>query len=308
MRVFKDADFPFLAARRKAYVVSGILLLVGLVSLFAHRGLNYGVDFTGGTVMQVAFMEPTSVSDLRAALNEEGFSGAGLQGFGAENEYLIRLPVIEDATGQDVVTELQNALDAQFGSEGFRIERTEAVGPAVGAELQTKALYAILLSFLLTLIYLAFRFEWRFGFAALIATFHDILLTLGLVSLLNIEVDLAVVAAILTIIGYSLNDTIVTFDRMRENLKKKTRRRDYVATLNRSVNDVLPRTILTSGTTLAALVALFVFGGAVIRPFALVLILGVLIGTYSSIFVASPALVEIHRRARERERTKARAA
>ena len=177
----------------------------------------------------------------------------------------------------------------------------------MGGEFQRTAVIAVLLSFLLTLIYLAFRFEWRFGVAAVIATVHDMMITFGFISLLDIEMSLATVAALLTIIGYSLNDTIVVFDRVRENLRKK-RKESYDTTLDRSLNETLPRTVLTSGTTLISLVSLAVIGGAVIRPFAGVLIIGVLVGTYSSIFVASPVLLEIHDRARRHAAMAARRA
>jgi preprotein translocase subunit SecF len=292
MRVFKDASFEFLGTRRRAYLVSTLLLVVGIGSLIYHGGLSYGVEFTGGTLMQVEFSEETSVGELRDALTAEGLTGLQIQGFGSTNEYLIRMRTFEATQQRDVVEELRAALDASVGADGYSVERVEAVGPKVGSELQTKALTAILLSFVLTLIYLAFRFEWRFGVAAVVATAHDIVLTFGFISLLDVEITLGTVAAILTIVGYSLNDTIVTFDRMRENLKKR-RKEDYVALLNRSINEVLPRTVMTSVTTLATLIALFLFGGRVIRPFALVLILGVAVGTYSSIYVASPALLEI---------------
>lgn len=292
MRVFKDADFNFLGGRRRAYVVSGLLLLIGIVSLVFHRGLAYGVEFTGGTLTQLQIEEPTSVAELRSTMSAGGFDNAQIQGFGGANEYIVRIQVFEATADRDVLEEVRAALDDGYGEGAYSIERTEAVSPTVGEELQTRALYAILLSFLLTLIYLAFRFEWRFGVAAVIATFHDILLTFGFMSVFEVEITLATVAAILTIVGYSLNDTIVTFDRMRENLKGR-RKESYVDLLNTSINEVLPRTVMTSVTTLSALLALFIFGGEVIRPFALVLIIGVMVGTYSSVFVASPALLEI---------------
>jgi preprotein translocase subunit SecF len=175
------------------------------------------------------------------------------------------------------------------------LDREESVGAKVGSELQTRALLAILISFAATLIYLAFRFEWRFGVAAVIATAHDIVLTLGLLSILRVEVSLTTVAAVLTIVGYSLNDTIVIFDRIRENLQT-ARRPDFIALLNRSINETLPRTVLTTGTTIVTLLALFLFGGVIIRDFALILIAGIVLGTYSSIFVAAPALYEIEKR------------
>jgi len=292
MRLFRDADFAFLDQRRTAYMVSGLLLLAAAASLLLRGGLTYGVDFTGGTLMQVEFEEARTVGEIRSVLQDQGLAGAQIQGFGSDREYLLRLPPRGDEEGVDAVEDLRAALTQGFGEAGYTVARTEAVGPKVGDELQTKALTAILLAFLLTLVYLAFRFEWRFGVAAVAATLHDILLTFGFISIFGVEITLATVAAILTIVGYSLNDTIVTFDRMRENLKKH-HRDEYLPLLNRSINQVLPRTVMTSVTTLVTLMALFLFGGDVIRPFALVLILGVLIGTYSSIYVASPALIEI---------------
>jgi preprotein translocase subunit SecF len=200
-----------------------------------------------------------------------------------------------------------DALRQRFGDSSVEVLMTDAVGAKVGGELQTRAILAILLSFGATLIYLAFRFEWRFGLAAVLATAHDILLTLGLISVLRLEVALPMVAAVLTIVGYSLNDTIVIFDRIRENLRGPTRHEDFKGILNRSINETLPRTVLTTATTLATLIALFMFGGAVIREFALILIVGIVLGTYSSIFVAAPALLEIEKRW-PAERKKARLA
>lgn len=297
MRFFRDANFDFLSVRKKAYFVSAALLLVGIVSLALHRGPRYGVDFTGGTLINVEFAEETSVGELRSTLSGAGLENAQIQQFGSSNDFLIRTVAFEG-----VVEQTQSVLRETYGPEAVSIS-ADAVGPKVGSELQRKAALAILMSFALTLVYLAFRFEWRFGVAAIIATFHDITITFGFISLLNIEITLATVAAILTILGYSLNDTIVVFDRVRENLKKRRKDR-YIDILNASINETLPRTVLTSGTTLVTLLALFMLGGAVVRPFALVLILGIVIGTYSSIFVASPALLEIEQRSRRREAAK----
>jgi preprotein translocase subunit SecF len=315
MRLFHDAKYNFLGGRRRAYVVSATLIVIGLISIVLHRGLNAGVEFTGGTLLQIRFTEQVETGDLRGALTEVGFSGgqiqqlrgAGIGGTEEGTEFLFRVQTFEGAGDTGVGARLGGALESRYGADGYEIVRVEAVGPRVGGELQVKATWAILLSFLLTLIYLAFRFEWRFGVAAVIATVHDILITFGFISLLNLEITLATVAALLTIVGYSLNDTIVVFDRVRENIRKK-RKEPYDRTLNRSINETLPRTVLTSGTTLVALGSLFLLGGAVIRPFALVLILGVFIGTYSSIFVASPALLEIHDAERRRSARAAHAA
>ena len=294
MRFFRNANYDFLSVRRRAYVVSAVLLLLGMGSLVLHGGPRYGVDFTGGTLLQVEFFEPTSVSDLRGVLASAGMENAQIQQLGDSNEFMIRT---QDFEG--IVDSVTGLLGETYGADGFTMS-ADAVGPKVGSELQRKAAIAILMSFALTLVYLAFRFEWRFGVAAIVATFHDIMLTFGFISLLNIEITLATVAAILTILGYSLNDTIVVFDRIRENLKKR-RKDSYADIVNSSINETLPRTVLTSGTTLATLMALFILGGTVVRPFALVLILGIMIGTYSSIFVASPVLLEIEERSRRKE-------
>ncbi len=292
MRLFKDAKFDFLGFRKRAYVFSAIALAVGIAGAIywqATRGswLNYGVDFTGGTLVQVRFDQDVTVGELRDVLTPV-LGAAEITAFGDANEFLVRT----QSSSADAVPQ---ALTTAFGAGSFEVERTEAVSAKVGGELQTKAALAILLSFAATLIYLAFRFEWRFGTAAVIATAHDILVTLALASILQLEVALPMVAAFLTIVGYSLNDTIIIFDRIRENLNAN-RREDFISVLNRSINETLPRTVMTTATTLATLLALFLFGGETIREFALVLILGIVLGTYSSIFVASPALYEIERR------------
>lgn len=306
MRLFKDAHYDFLAQRKKAYIISGICLAIGLFSLLLHKGLREGVEFTGGTLFQVEFVEPTSVAEVRDAVSAAGLEGAQIQQFGDSNDYLIRVSTFSESGEIRVSESVSESLDEAYGEDGWSFARTEAVGAKVGSELKEKALIAILLSFALTLVYLAFRFEWRFGVAAIVATAHDITLTLGFLSVFNIEITLATVAAILTILGYSLNDTIVVFDRIRENLKKR-RKDSFRDIINASINETLPRTVLTSGTTLMTLLALAIFGGAVIRPFAIVLILGVIIGTYSSIFVASPVLLELEQWGKKRERAKAAA-
>ncbi len=297
MRFFRNASYDFLSVRRRAYIVSGVLLLAGMGSLVLHGGPRYGVDFTGGTLLQVEFFEQTSVADLRDVLSAAGMENAQIQQLGDSNEFMIRT---QDFEG--IVDRASEVLAGAYGADGFTMS-ADAVGPKVGSELQRKAAIAILMSFALTLVYLAFRFEWRFGVAAIVATFHDLTITFGFISLFNIEITLATVAALLTILGYSLNDTIVVFDRIRENLKKR-RKDPYADIVNSSINETLPRTVLTSGTTLATLLALFILGGTVVRPFALVLILGILIGTYSSIFVASPVLLEIEERSRRKEKKK----
>ncbi|MDC0160024.1 protein translocase subunit SecF [Gemmatimonadales bacterium] len=300
MRLFSKAQYRFIEKRRGAYVVSGIVLALGIGAMGNNvislgSWLNYGVDFLGGSLVQVRFEEQVTAGELRDALG--GAQAPPITQFGSENEFVIRGSLAEDASITEVAEQIESDVMANLPNSGVEVVRTELVGAKVGAELQTKALQAVLLSFVLTLLYLAFRFEARFGLAAVIATAHDILITLGFLAVFRVEIALPTVAAILTILGYSLNDTIVVFDRIRENMRAKgARKRDPIELVNASINETLPRTVLTSGTTLAVLTALLVLGGAVIQDFTIVLILGVVIGTYSSIFVASPALIEIQNR------------
>jgi preprotein translocase subunit SecF len=313
---FKDSKYPFLDWRQRAYVVSGAVLAAGILAMAFNvfaigNWMNYGVDFTGGTFIQLRVAEGTTDADLRAALG--GAQAPSITRFGAENEFAIRAPLVEGLETEEVAQQIRAQLEASPQVGSFDVVRTEIVGGVIGEELQQRAGLAILLSFFLTLIYIAFRFEFRFGLAAVIATLHDILVILGFLALFRVEISLPTVAAVLTIIGYSLNDTIVVFDRIRENLNKKGGRRENPRHLiNRSINEVLPRTVITSGTTLLVLFALLVLGGAVIRDFTIVLILGVVVGTYSSVFVASPALLEIQKRfgtaedSKKKKRRKAR--
>lgn len=309
MRFFQSANYRFIEKRKKAYVISSIVLLVGIAGMVANVALignwqNYGVDFTGGALVQVHFNSDTSVGDVRSALG--GAAGPEVTRFSGVNTYLIRAPLSEDVVS-DIRDQIREQLVQAFGADAFIVESADLVGPRISGELQQKAAFAILFSFLLTLIYLAIRFELRFGMAAVIATLHDITITLGLLALFRVEIALPTVAAILTIVGYSLNDTIVVFDRIRENMGKKgARKQDQVDLVDRSINETLPRTVLTSGTTLVVLLALIGLGPAVIRDFSVVLVLGVLIGTYSSIFVASPALLEIQKRMGEGKEKKPR--
>jgi preprotein translocase subunit SecF len=261
--------------------------------------VNYSVEFTGGTLVQVQSQKPVDVGAVRNALTDRGIEGAEIQTFGSDRELVIRARVAKKGTDADdtqaTAAALQQALDAVLGAGSYTILRTEAVGPKVGGELRAKALLAILLSFVAVLIYLAYRFEWRFGVAAIIATGHDVLASIAFVGLVRLEVSLFVVAGLLTIIGYSLNDTIVIFDRIRENLH--LRKRDQLTDiLNRSINETLPRTVFTGTTALGSLLALALLGGDVVRPFAWLMLFGVLVGTFSSIFIAAPALLEIEKR------------
>jgi preprotein translocase subunit SecF len=299
LRLFANANYDFIALRRWAYTLTGLFIVPGLVLLIV-RGLNYSIEFTGGTLVQIETAQPVDDGVIRAALQANGLPGADVQQFGSPTEYAIkaRLAPQEAAAQpgtQETATAVRRALDAGLGAGTYEVVRTEAVGPKVGRELQEKALLAILFSFFVTLVYLAIRFEWRFGVAAVIATAHDILATIAFIRYLDLEVSLVVVAAVLTIVGYSLNDTIVIFDRVRENLRK-FRRQNLYEILNLSVNETLPRTILTGGSTMMTALALAFIAGEVIRPFSLVMAFGIVLGTFSSIYVASPVLLWIEKR------------
>jgi preprotein translocase subunit SecF len=298
IRFFAHANYDFIGLRRWAYGVSALFILPGILLLLA-RGLNYSIEFTGGTLIHFETREPVGTAAIRAALEAAGIQGAEIQTFGSATEYVVRARLSPSETMTEGVIErtgqaVQGALDAGLGAGQFTILRTEGVGPKVGRELQGKAFLAIFFSFIVTLIYLAVRFEWRFGLAAILATAHDIAATIAFIRYLNLEVSLVVVAAVLTIVGYSLNDTIVIFDRVRENLRKY-RRQNLYEILNLSVNETLPRTVLTGGSTILTSMAMAFLAGEVIRPFALVLAFGIVVGTFSSIYVASPILLLIEK-------------
>lgn len=300
MRIFPNANYPFLSWRRGAYIAVAIGLLVTVGAMVRNAvdsdlgsWLNYGVDFTGGTIVQVDFDQPTDVESIRAV---EGAGAWEIYRYGGEDEFIIRMATFAQGTEQDASEVVEATLAEEFGPGTFSVVRTEAVGPKVGEELQQKAVLAILLSLGATLIYLAYRFEWRFGLAAVIGAAHVIVFSLGVLALLRTEITLGTVAALLTILGYSLNDTIVVFDRIRENLAGPHRGQSFEEILNRSINETLPRTVLTGISTLGTLFALLIFGGPVIFDFALVLIIGILVGIFATIFIASPALFLIERR------------
>jgi SecD/SecF fusion protein len=293
-RMFANANYDFIRIRKWAYAASAAVILPGLLWL-GVKGATYSIEFTGGALLQIETQAPTEISTLRTALERGGLGTAEIQSFGSDREFVIRARVSADQRqeGQTeaIVAAVRKALTDELG-DGYRIMRGEAVTPKVSGEVQNKAMIAILFSFVTTLIYLAFRFEWRFGVAAVIATAHDVLATIAFIRYLDLEVSLVVVAAVLTILGYSLNDTIVIFDRVRENLRGRAT--SFTEVLNRSINETLPRTILTGGTTLATALVLAFFAGEVIKPFALVMTFGIIMGTFSSIYVASPVLLWIH--------------
>src|SRR5438874_9374472 len=299
IRLFANANYDFIKWRRWAFSVTGGIMLVGLAFLVT-RGLNYSIEFTGGTLIQVESAKRVETGLIRRSLDDVGLHGADIQTFGSDTSFVIRARIGHEAATDEGATQavagtVRRALDQSIGTGQYTVVRTEAVRPKVGRELQGKVLTAILLSFVVTLIYLAFRFEWRFGLAAVVATAHDIVATLAFISLMHLEVSLIVVGAVLTVVGYSLNDTIIIFDRVRENLRKY-RRQNLYEILNLSINETLPRSVLTHGTTIATTLSLLLLAGEVIRPFAWVMSFGIFTGTFSSIYIAAPVLLWIEKR------------
>jgi preprotein translocase subunit SecF len=281
---------PFMRWHKPAIAVSAALLLGSVVLLFT-MGLNFGIDFKGGTLIEIQSSE-ADLGDLRSELNALGLGDLSLQEFGASDDILIRLPLQsgEDTEQQAAVILVQGKISEMYPAVDFR--RVEFVGPQVSSELIEKGAQAVLVAILLMMVYIWFRFEWQFGVGAVLALIHDVGLTIGLFCLFQIDFDLPVVAALLTIVGYSMNDTVVVYDRVRENLRKY-KQEGLPDLIDRSLSDTLSRTIMTSVTTLLALAALYIFGGEVIRPFVMAMIWGVLVGTYSSLFIAAPFLLYV---------------
>jgi preprotein translocase subunit SecF len=297
-RFFANANYDFIGFRKYAYGLTAGILIPGLIFLMVV-GLKYSIEFTGGTLMQIRTQQPVDVGQIRSALDAQGIPGAEIQSFGSAQEYTIRARVAKEGSDanntEETAVAVTAALDKTLGTGAYTVLYSGGVGPKVGGELRTKAFLAIFLSFFAVLAYLAWRFEWRFGLAAVGATAHDILATIVFIAVMRLEVSLVVVGAVLSMVGYSLNDTIIIFDRIREDLHKY-RRDDFISVLNRAINETLPRSVLTHTTTLATLVALAVLGGQVIRPFALVMAFGVFTGTFSSIYIAAPLLLAVERR------------
>lgn len=293
IRLLANTNIDFLGKSKLAAMLSTFLIAIGLVSLLLKGGPLLGIDFTGGQLAQLQFATPVSIAEIRETMLDAGFNRPTIQQFGSESEILIRLPVEE--TGQ----EFSDQLKAALADKDFTIRRLETVGPKIGEELRGKMLMAIFFALGGILIYITIRFDRWYALGAVAALAHDVLITLGIFSILNLEIDLAIVAAFLTIVGYSLNDTIVVFDRIRENAKSQ-RRTEFLATVNRSMNQTLSRTLITSLTTFMVVMTLYLIGGEVIKYFAFAMIIGVIVGTYSSIFVASPLMTMMENRAHAR--------
>jgi preprotein translocase subunit SecF len=290
-----DTEFNFVGMRMLAFFISS-LLIIGSIFVISQKGLNFGIDFTGGTVIEIAIPEVTDLEDLRNDLGSIGIGAVSIQEFGSVTDLLVRLPQQEGGAEkqQAAIAQVKEALDAFYADKGaVDYRRTEFVGPQVGKELKKAGLLAIIFSLGGILVYISFRFEWQFGVAAIVALAHDSIATIGLFALTQMEFNLSTVAAVLMIAGYSINDTVVVFDRIRENLRKY-KKKPLGDLFNLSVNQMLSRTLMTSVTTMLALLALWYFGGEVIRGFVDALIFGIVIGTYSSVFVASPVLLYLN--------------
>lgn len=310
----KDLKIDFLGRRRVAAIVSGVVILACIVSMVI-QGINFGLDFTGGTLVEVRYEEQVSVDELREQLAAVGYEDTIVQYFGTSRDVMIRLPSDEGSGSaaqlsseiietlrlpysETLAESVEGGLQACQKSDGsvgdcfVQMRRVEFVGPKVGQELTDQGGLAMLYALIGILVYVAWRFEWRFAIGAVVALVHDVLITIGIFSIFQVDFSLAVLAAVLAVIGYSLNDTIVVFDRSRENFRK-SRQGSAIEIMNRSINQTLRRTILTSLTTLLVVLTLLLFGGEVIWGFAFALLIGVLVGTYSSIFVASPVVLAL---------------
>lgn len=291
IEIIKDTKIDFMKARKYTFTISGILSLIGIFTLvqIALGNANMGIDFAGGTSVQVKFSKKVPLLEIRQALESSGLKGVELQDLPSEGKVMISIKKQEETLGADA-DKIVSTLNAKFSELQPVVDSTTEIGPKVGSKLRDDAIKAILASTIFILGYVAFRFKFQFGIGALIATFHDVLAVLGVFYLMGKEINLILVSALLMIAGYSLTDTVVVFDRIRENLKSRYKGK-IEDVINLSINEVLSRTIIVSLTTLFTAAALFAFGGEVIHDFSLAIILGILVGTYSSIFVASPVIV-----------------
>ncbi|MGC9402798.1 protein translocase subunit SecF [Vibrio genomosp. F10] len=288
LRAEKTIDF--MRWSKVAFAFSLVMIAAAIFTL-STKWLNWGLDFTGGTLIEVGFEQPANLEDIRGALEAEGFGDATVQNFGSAREVMVRLRPRDGIANETLGNQILDAIKDGTG-ESVEMRRIEFVGPNVGDELTEAGGLAILASLICILIYVSIRFEWRLAAGAVMALAHDVIITLGIFSLLQIEVDLTIVAALLTVVGYSLNDTIVVFDRIRENFRKM-RNGEPPEVMNNSITQTLSRTLITSGTTLFVVIALFTQGGAMIHGFALALLLGITVGTYSSIYVASALALKL---------------
>lgn len=293
MELFKETHIDFLSRRKICYLISIGIILIGFISLWIKGGPLWGIDFAGGTVIHLKFSKPVEIEEIRRALASIGLAGSSIQKvIGTENEYIIRTKKESKESNEGGITsEIKEALQAKFPTNSTEILKSETIGAAVSKEFIRNSIYAVLFSFFSMIAYLSWRYEFRYAVAGVLALIHDVLITLTFLSLFNKEITLLVVAAILTIIGYSINDTIVIYDRIRENIKLR-RQLDFSSNINLSINQTLSRTILTAFTVFIVTLVLFLAGGEVIHDFAFCLLIGVITGTYSSIYIASSIVLD----------------
>lgn len=303
-QILKKTNIDFMGKRLYAFGISAILLIFGIaafVAIFLGKA-DLGIDFAGGTMIQGYFENTVTIGELRSALSKNGYDDAFIQSLRREraNYFLIRVKTTTDEEVTQISQDILSVLSKEFPENKFNLDSVDGIGPAVGRTLQRQARWAVLLALAGILIYIWIRFDFRFGVAATLTTFHDVLVVLGLMFILQREISLLIVTALLTLAGYSLTDTVVVYDRIRENLKLFRKKGSYASTINASINEVLSRTIITSLTTFSVVFTLFLVGGEVVHDFALALMLGIIIGSYSSVFVASPIIVEWERRSPKR--------
>jgi preprotein translocase subunit SecF len=304
LQILEKTNINFIGKRHYALAVSGVLVLLGIVafvSIFLGKA-NLGIDFAGGTMVEGYFEKQVSIGDLRSALSRNRFDDASIQSLAREkpNYFTIRVKTTTDEEVTKISKDILSVLAKEFSDNKFTMDSVDGIGPAVGKTLQKQARMAVLIAALGILIYIWIRFDFRFGVAATIATFHDVLVVLGILFLLHREMTLLIITALLTLGGYSLTDKVVVYDRVRENLKLFRKKGDFATTINTSINEVLSRTIITVFTTFMAVFAIFIAGGEVIHDFALALLIGMIVGTYSSWFIASSIIVEWEKRAPKR--------
>jgi len=290
----QGTKFDFMSKTKIFLLVSGLAVLISL-GIVATKGFNFGIDFAGGTIIQVKFEKSPNVDEIRTIMEKLNIGDVVIQNFGSDEEVLVRVEKTEEDLNA-VANKIKKSISDGMPDNKFIVERVEQVGPQVGSDLKNKATYAVIYALIGVLIYVAFRFQLIFALGAVAALFHDVIITLGIFSITGREISLTIIAAVLTIVGYSLNDTIVVFDRIRENMKEDKTEMGFKDLINKSLNETLSRTVLTSLTTLLAVGSLYLFGGAVINGFAFALLIGVVIGTYSSIGIASAFVFMMHKK------------
>jgi preprotein translocase subunit SecF len=299
MRILQKTNIDFMSTRKIWYSISAGIILIGIIAAFV-RGVSFGIDFLGGTEVLVRFETAPAISDVRNAVQSAGYTSSEIKSFGSPNDILIRTP--EQGEGTATLDAIRQRLTSQFPNNPFKVLKEDKIGPKIGAELRTNAIYAIFSAMLIIMIYIGFRFQFIYGLAGVIALFHDVITTFGIIVLinglsphLNLEIDQNIMAAFLTLVGFSINDTVVIFDRIREN-QKIHKTEDLSTIMNRSINETLSRSIITNGTVFMVLLVLVIFGGEVNRGFAFTFFIGTILGTYSTIYVASAIVLDFTQR------------